>query len=147
MATSTILQLNPGDSVDILIDLIAQSTQNNFINAWKNEVEIKSATNQSGTVLTSDIDSDFDMNPNNDNDPSCGSSDDDEINEDGKNIPNQDQDDNDISCVPIFDLALKKYVITAPPYAYNQVITFGIKVFNQGNTTASDFEITDYIPS
>jgi len=147
MATSTILQLNPGDSVDILIDLIVQSTQNNFINAWKNEVEIKSATNQSGTVLTSDIDSDFDMNPNNDNDPSCGSSDDDEINEDGKNIPNQDQDDNDISCVPIFDLALKKYVITAPPYSYNQAITFGIKVFNQGNTTASDFEITDYIPS
>lgn len=49
--------------------------------------------------------------------------------------------------MPIFDLALKKYVITTPSYAYNQVITFGIKVFNQGNTTASDFEITDYIPS
>ncbi|MBK8735861.1 MAG: hypothetical protein IPL98_08170 [Saprospiraceae bacterium] len=26
-------------------------------------------------------------------------------------------------------------------------MTFGIKVFNQGNIIASDFEITDYIPS
>ena len=71
-------------------------------------------------MVTSDIDSRFDMNPSNDNEPICGDSNDDEIHEDGINTSGADQDDNDISCVPVFDLALRKFVLTAPPYQYHQ---------------------------
>ena len=46
-----------------------------------------------------------------------------------------------------FDLALRKTVATPAPYTYGQIVDFKIKVFNQGNVTAQNVEITDYIPS
>jgi len=47
---------------------------------------------------------------------------------------------------PIYDLALRKTLATPPPYQYNDVLTFNIEVFNQGNQTVNGFIINDYLP-
>ncbi|MBK8405620.1 MAG: DUF11 domain-containing protein [Saprospiraceae bacterium] len=58
-----------------------------------------------------------------------------------------DQDDHDPAGVNIFDLALRKTVVTGGPYTYGQDIDFKITVFNQGNLTAKNISVVDYVPA
>ncbi len=57
-----------------------------------------------------------------------------------------DEDDQDPFRVDVFDLALIKRIDTPPPYAFGQTIDFSIEVTNQGNVTAQNILVTDYIP-
>ncbi|MEZ4906442.1 MAG: hypothetical protein R2771_02095 [Saprospiraceae bacterium] len=47
----------------------------------------------------------------------------------------------------MYDLALRKTVITPEPYKYYDNITFEITVFNQGNEAMTNVVVNDYIPS
>jgi uncharacterized repeat protein (TIGR01451 family) len=88
-----------------------------------------------------DIDSTTDADPDND-----GPVTDDEVDN-----TNDDQDDHDpatITVVPVFDLALRK-VLTDPSDVVRggDLVDFTITVFNQGEATAEDIALIDYIPS
>ena len=77
---------------------------------------------------------------------------DDIIDEDAKANPGvDDEDDHDIATtgVAVFDLALRKTVSYAPDpiIAGESKITFQIEVFNQGDATAYQIQITDYVPA
>ncbi|MBK8736762.1 MAG: DUF11 domain-containing protein, partial [Saprospiraceae bacterium] len=48
--------------------------------------------------------------------------------------------------IEIFDLALRKTLTTASPYTYGQTHQYRIVVFNQGNVTAQNIVVNDYIP-
>jgi len=50
------------------------------------------------------------------------------------------------AAVAIFDLALRKELITTGDLCYGQMLTFRTYVMNQGNTPATDIEITDFVP-
>jgi len=108
-----------------------------------NLAEISSATDQFGVTQT-DIDSDPDNNPNNDNYLT-----DNEINGNG-NIGG-DEDDHDPAAVTItgFDLALMK--ILAPGQSATvrpgDTIHYRIRVINQGAIPADNIVITDYVPA
>ncbi len=63
-----------------------------------------------------------------------------------------DEDDHDPELVtldPVFDLALVKRLATGQPsiVSSGDEVTFSISVTNQGNITAMNVEVTDYIPS
>ncbi|MBK8405616.1 MAG: hypothetical protein IPL25_16570 [Saprospiraceae bacterium] len=108
MATTTIPSINPGSSVNVTINLVVQPGSNPLDRAWYNEAEIKTAKDDKNNTQTEDIDSKFNMDPDDDNDVVIDGADDNEINEDGKNDPQQDEDDNDPAAIKIWDLALKK---------------------------------------
>ena len=146
MATTTIPSINPGSSVNVTINLVVQTGSNPLDRAWYNEAEIKTAKDDKNITQTEDIDSRFNMNPDDDNDVVIDGADDNEINEDGKNDPQQDEDDNDPAAIKIWDLALKK-VFVSGSIKYNNPLTFRIWVYNQGNETAKDVKIADYIPT
>ncbi|MCC6843703.1 MAG: DUF11 domain-containing protein [Saprospiraceae bacterium] len=146
MATTTISSINPGSSVNVTINLVVQPGSNPLDSAWYNEAEIKTAKDDKNNTQTEDIDSKFNMDPDDDNDVVIDGADDNEINEDGKNDPQQDEDDNDPAAIKIWDLALKK-VFVSGSIKYNNPITFRIWVYNQGNETAKDVKIVDYIPT
>ncbi|MBP6238077.1 MAG: DUF11 domain-containing protein [Saprospiraceae bacterium] len=110
--------------------------------SWTNGAEISYMENEDGDDITGDdVDSDGDADPN--NDPTV----DDEINGDPNdpNTPN-DEDDDDIAFIEIFDLALRKTLVTTPPYSYNSTHTFTIEVFNQGNVPATNIVVNDFVP-
>ena len=57
------------------------------------------------------------------------------------------EDDDDNEVIEIFDLALRKRLLTTAPYAYGQLLTFEIEVFNQGNVPATNIVVNDYVPN
>ncbi len=78
----------------------------------------------------------------------CGDADDDNMNGAGPNpIQDEDEDDHDPACVDVFDLALKKVETSTGPYKYGDQVTFTYTVYNQGNLSAQNIEITDYVPT
>lgn len=109
--------------------------------------------NTSGTnVSTADIDSDADNTNGNDAGGQADSASDDFINGNGTGTPGSgvaatDQSSHDPELVPVFDLALTKVLNTAAPYTYGQTHNFTITVFNQGNVTARNIVLNDYIPA
>ena len=60
--------------------------------------------------------------------------------------PDGNQDDHDPAGIEIFDLAQIKTTEATPPYAYGDVITYDITVYNQGSIEAGNIAITDYLP-
>jgi uncharacterized repeat protein (TIGR01451 family) len=62
-----------------------------------------------------------------------------------------DEDDHDIAPITVgaFDLALRKQLIPGqhPTFQANDSVRFLIEVFNQGNITATNITIVDYIPA
>lgn len=64
---------------------------------------------------------------------------------------NGDEDDHDPSVIDVveFDLALVKKLAGGQPAEVNvgDNVTFTITVYNQGGVTATDIEITDYMPT
>ena len=141
--------LNPGQSTILNIDLIVRECYTNQNTAWTNYAEISKAddTDPTTSVLPVDIDSTPDGTNGNDTGgvPDFGgvsSGTDDTINNE-----NGDEDDHDPVKIEIFDLALRKVLATPAPYTYGQALTFNVEVFNQGNVTAQNIVISDYIPS
>ncbi len=132
-------------STDIFITLITKPVvpgASATAASWLNITEISEIRDENGTDITNDdIDSDGDDDPN--NDPTI----DDEINGDptDPNTPN-DEDDNDITFIEIFDLALRKTLVTPAPYNYGDVLTFNVEVINQGNVPATNVVVNDYLP-
>ena len=141
--------LNPGQSTTMTLDLIVRECYTGLNNAWTNYAEISRAddTDSSTPGLPVDIDSTPDGTNGNDPGgvPNFGgvtSGTDDTINNE-----NGDEDDHDPVKIEVFDLALRKVLVTPAPYTYGQPLTFNIEVFNQGNVTAQNIVVSDYIPS
>ena len=136
IATTTISNISAGASETVFIRFtinnLAPTTINNF-------AEI---SNDNGD----DCDSRADSNGNNDGnvvDNAIGTG----------CEPGGDEDDHDIETInvvdgwDIYDLALRKTLSTAQnSFSIGDEVTFNIEVFNQGNTDATNVEITDYIP-
>jgi len=81
--------------------------------------------------ITTDDGDDEDSDPNND--------------DEGED----DQDDEEVPVEQMFDLALEKVLSTTTPGPFNagNPVTFTITVYNQGTLTATDIQISDYIPT
>jgi uncharacterized repeat protein (TIGR01451 family) len=139
----------PGDSVSYQIKLKVNYCST--ANAYVNKSEIFRAEDAAGNNMTNnDIDSRPDNNPTNDAGGAAGTSSDDHIADDGRDTNADgitDEDDEDPAMIQIIDMALRKTVATAGPYSYNQLITFNIRIFNQGNVPLQNTKISDYIPS
>jgi uncharacterized repeat protein (TIGR01451 family) len=74
------------------------------------------------------------------------------IEEDGKNVPGDDEDDHDIATVTAnaFDLALRKQVASqshTPLLPGFSTVTFVFEVFNQGSVAASNITVVEYVPA
>ncbi|MBK7243356.1 MAG: DUF11 domain-containing protein [Saprospiraceae bacterium] len=109
--------------------------------AYINFSEIKSAQDTLGVVMT-DVDSQPDDDPLNDIGGEPGGPTDDEINDDGT----VDEDDHDPAMINLYDLALRKVILTNGPYTLGQVIDFNISVYNQGTLPVKNVVVNDYIP-
>lgn len=92
--------------------------------AYTNYSEIKSAQDSLG-VSGNDFDSDPDDDPTNDNGGEPGGSTDDEVTK----APPVDEDDHDPAIISIFDLALRKKLVTPAtgPYTYGQTHTLKLQ--------------------
>jgi uncharacterized repeat protein (TIGR01451 family) len=136
-----IANLAAGDTAHLTITFNISPT---FSGALTNTAEISAATGPGGAPAT-DVDSNPDANATND-----GSVVDDSITGNGKT--GGDEDDHDIrtinvSPVPVFDLALRKTILTAGTLYPGSPVTFKIEVFNQGTMMATGVKITDFIPT
>jgi uncharacterized repeat protein (TIGR01451 family) len=117
------------------------------IEAWTNMAEISAAINEDG-LPAFDTDSDYDTDPSNDIGGSAGTLEDDNIDDSGTDADGDgvsDEDDSDPAFVPVVDLALRKGLVSTPPYAVGDLIQFEVWVFNQGNTPLEDIVVVDYI--
>ncbi len=113
--------------------------------AWTNYAEISDSDSDDPDYPDpEDTDSMTDNDPDNDeggtpNDP------DEDDNVDGDKYAGEDEDDHDPAFVPVYDLAIQKTVDSVGPYVPGDIVDFDIKVYNQGNVTAYDVDITDYL--
>ncbi len=132
--------LAPEASTTVTIRLKLVQTNGGVTN-YTNVGEISDARDEDGNPRI-DADSTPDTDPN--NDPTI----DDEIFGDPNDPTNpNDEDDNDIAVVEIFDLALRKTQETAGlSFSYGQNVNYRVTVFNQGNVPARDIQVVDYIP-
>ena len=125
--------------------------------AWTNVSEVSSFEDTNGnSSLTDPTIADSDSTPDDDPENDAGGNpdtpSDDVVDGDGTGTPGDedpatDEDDSDPALLEIADLALIKTTADMGPFSYGDIVTFDITVFNQGNVTASDIEVTDYIPS
>jgi len=145
--------LVPGQTKTLRIDLmvVACTTPN----AWLNFAEIKSFEDINGLDISAqDIDSNADNINGNDDGGLADSPNDDYVDGNGKATGGSpldaatatDEDDHDPELIQVFDLALKKELVTNAPYIDGQPVTFNITVYNQGNVTAQSIVINDYVP-
>ena len=144
--------LNPGENTTVTLVLKAQYTADQ-VDGWTNVAEISNGEDLAGHDLSNkDYDSILDDDPYNDAGGKADSPSDDVVDGDGTGTygdtdPATDEDDADPARVKIYDLALRKTLLTTAPYEYYDDLTFEITVFNQGNEAMTDIEISDYIPS
>ena len=132
-ATTTIAgPVMPGESAIVPLVLTLQACADS--GAWTNLSEITAANDDFGQP-GDDLDSNADSDPNND-----GPVEDNDI--DGTN---GDEDDHDVETIDIFDLAMTKTIDNRGPYVPGDIVEFKINLYNQGNVTATNFEITDYL--
>ncbi|MBK8627118.1 MAG: DUF11 domain-containing protein [Saprospiraceae bacterium] len=142
--------LSPAQSKTIRIDLRVQACAQP--NAWTNYAEVRAFEDENGVNIgNQDIDSDPDNNNTNDAGGQPESPADDFIGGNGTGTPGNgvaatDEDDHDPEFIPVFDLALRKTLVTSAPYTYGQQHVFNIEVFNQGNVDAYNIVVNDYIP-
>ncbi len=143
--------LAPGGSTTV--DLVLTLQPNAAANAWLNVAEISSFTDVGGNAIGQfDIDSEPDQSPNNDAGGAPNTPADNHLGGNGTGTPGNgvaatDEDDHDPALVSVFDLALKKELVTAGPHSNGQVLTYNITVYNQGNVNATNVVVTDYIPN
>ncbi len=134
--------IQPGTSatVSIVLRVGASVTSDQTLT---NAAEIADDNQPPGT----EADSTPDREPNNDAPVK-----DDEIDEDGKNVPDDDEDDHDVATVVLnnFDLALRKQVASqshTPLLPGVSTVTFVFDVFNQGSVIASNITLVEYVPA
>ncbi|MBL0100664.1 MAG: DUF11 domain-containing protein [Saprospiraceae bacterium] len=143
-----------GASTTIRIDLKVKACSST--DAWLNYAEVRNMEDTAGNSLSNaDIDSTPDNTNGNDDGGLADSANDDLVSGDGKaagGAPGDtgtttDEDDHDPELIQVFDLALRKSLTTPAPYKYGDNLTFTIEVFNQGNVTANNIVVNDYIPA
>lgn len=110
--------------------------------AWTNYMEILEATTNEG-VQTTEIDGVFDANMTNDAGGVPLTDTDNALNGTGT----IDEDNHDVELLQVYDLALKKMLVTEGPYSEGQDLEFMIRVYNQGNVVIEDLVIEDFVPS
>ncbi len=140
--------LVPGGSTTVTIELALQQCLDTSDESFTNYVEISNHQSDDPDYPNQeDVDSMTDNDPNNDmggtpDDPN----EDNVINED--KYDGGDEDDHDPERVELFDLALKKELITVnDPYRYGDLLEFKITVCNQGNVDAANIVVSDYLPA
>ncbi|MBK8734950.1 MAG: DUF11 domain-containing protein [Saprospiraceae bacterium] len=135
--------LAAGDSVVRTISFtIDANFQGTTLRNW---AEISAATN---ALNQPDIDSDPDVTNFNQTGETNDLNDDNVISQNGKT--GGDEDDHDpaeITVSQVFDLALKKTLSSAGPFTPGSTVNFEIKIYNQGTITATNVNVTDYIPT
>ncbi|MBK6815811.1 MAG: DUF11 domain-containing protein [Saprospiraceae bacterium] len=153
-----------GDSVAIPVKLIVLAGGLN-IQSYTNHAEINSVkgivepNNPYGAVQIGDldIDSNPDSNPTNDNGADASNA----VNNPADNVitgtggvpmmpgttPGIDEDDADPAYLPIHDVALIKIRSGSGTVDIGDLITFEIRVYNQGNQSLDSLKVTDYIPA
>ncbi|MEL6836237.1 MAG: SdrD B-like domain-containing protein, partial [Bacteroidota bacterium] len=142
--------LSPGETIDL--PLKVRLNMASSADSWTNFAEIAASQDTLGNdVSVFDEDSTPDNDPTNDPGGDPGSPSDDVTGGTGTGTPGSDdpgtdEDDHDPAILEVFDLALTKTLITDPPYAFGDEVTFLITVINQGNITARDITVTDSIP-
>jgi uncharacterized repeat protein (TIGR01451 family) len=108
----------PNTSVTIPLNLTLQQCNNFTSKPYSNKAEISNSP--------PDIDSNPDSNPNND-------------------VPGE--DDVDSTNLEVYDLSLVKTLNNPlPNYNIGQNISFNLAIKNEGNVTATNVKITDYLP-
>ncbi|MBK6391644.1 MAG: DUF11 domain-containing protein [Saprospiraceae bacterium] len=153
-----------GDSAAIAVKLIVLAGGLD-IQSYTNHAEINSVKgivepgNPYGAVQigNEDIDSDPDSNPANDNGADASNA----VNNPADNVitgtggapmtpgitPGIDEDDADPAYVSIHDVALIKIRSGSGTVDIGDLITFEIRVYNQGNQSLDSLKVTDYIPA
>lgn len=132
--------LAPGETlkISLFLKLLPSTNSGDYIN----HAEISSTVDQFGTP-DSDTDSVADTVNGNDTGGNCGTSTDDEVNDDGT----FDEDDHDVACIDILDLALLKELSVDRNYQIGDNVTFDITIYNQGNIDVSNIDVVDYVPA
>ena len=128
-------------TVPITVNVISGLDLDNY----KNYAEISSALDSGGTTAADDVDSTPGSNTAEENSVMPGDPDDNNLDGLGPEF-GSDEDDHDPATIPIFDLALIKTVTSNPPYSVGSIVDYNISIFNQGNQTANNIEVTDYVP-
>lgn len=141
IATKTISSLDAAtDTMGMLVLTVVPCTIDQET-AWTNYMEISQATTADG-VQTVEIDGVFDTNTQNDPGGIPLSATDNALDGDGI----VDEDNHDVELLQVYDLALKKELITSGPYFEGQELDFRLRVYNQGNIVIQDLIIEDFIP-
>ncbi|MEM9549234.1 MAG: SdrD B-like domain-containing protein [Bacteroidota bacterium] len=141
VATRTIGPLDASTQVQGSLTLTVIPCTIDQETAWTNYMEISSATTADG-VQFEEIDGFFDSNMSNDPGGVPLTSTDNAL--DGLGII--DEDNHDVELLQVYDLALKKELITSGPYSEGQDLDFRIRVYNQGNIVIQDLVVEDFIP-
>jgi uncharacterized repeat protein (TIGR01451 family) len=137
---SSVIAPNQCATIDFLARVKPEATINNLLN----RAEITQAFDTNLRDLST---RDFDSNPDYiiDNDPGGV------VNTSTDNIFTGngiiDEDDADPAALTIMDLALIKKYTSPGSLKYKGTCSFNIQVFNQGNTTVGNVEVTDYLPA
>jgi len=137
----------PGTSTTVLINLAVQACIQP--DGYVNFAEISAADDGAGNPAN-DIDSTPDTTNGNDAGGEPNGASDDMVIGDGSGPvgtgpATTDEDDHDPAIIDIFDLAIMKTVVSTGPFEIGDPVTFRIRVINQGNVTAQDIDIVDYI--
>jgi len=141
IATTTIAELDASTDTTGILTLTVIQCSIDQETAWTNYMEIQSARTAAG-IQTEEIDGVFDMNMSNDPGGVPLTSTDNAL--DGIGI--LDEDNHDVELLQVYDLALKKELITPGPYSEGQELDFRIRVYNQGNIVIEDLIVEDFIP-
>lgn len=141
LATRTIASLDASTEIQGMLVLTVIPCSIDQETAWTNYLEISSATTADG-VQTVEIDGVFDTNMKNDPGGIPLEASDNNLN----GIGILDEDNHDVELLQVYDLALKKELITPGPYTEGQELDFRIRVYNQGNVVIEDLIIEDFVP-
>ena len=150
--------VGPGETTEVCLDMtiIPNFESDDF--TWNQVIEVVSFEDPNDPgVGKGDVDSNPDDDPDNDSGGNPDDDTDDETDGDGTGDPDDsdedsdpelDEDDNDPVDTKIFDLALKMEIDSMPPVlpvVPGDVMKFNIVVYNQGNTEATNVELTNFV--
>ncbi len=140
--------LAPGQTTTISLTALVKDGLNGDYRNW---AEISDDSSEDYGVT--DEDSTPDTNTGNDNADGLGTDPNDPYtnhNDITLDDPAGDEDDNDyedISLRPVYDLALVKLLTTNSEIAEGEIASYSIVVTNQGTVASNDYVVTDFIPA
>jgi len=147
--------INPGESDTTCLELLVVDVIPFDEDAYLQIVEIEEFEDPEAIGDPKvDIDSTSDDDPENDSGGNPEDDTDDEIDGDGLGDPEDpnedsdpelDEDDHDPVLIAVFDLALDKVVQEDKSYSPGEKPVFEITIHNQGNVTADNYKIVDYL--